>query len=198
VAENIVLLVLAALPLMGSPGPATLSVAAASSAFGVRQALPYLAGIVAGTTAVLLMIAAGVGTIVLAVPGLKPVVALLAAGYILYLAYRIATAPALSEPAAGRTAPSVGGGLLLAIANPKAFAAIGAVYAGIAVAPANPALDAAAKVGVLTAVIAFVNTAWMLLGASLARLLKHPRAGRAANIAFAVLLVLSVAAAILR
>jgi threonine/homoserine/homoserine lactone efflux protein len=198
VAENIVLLLLAALPLMGSPGPATLSVAAASSAFGIRRALPYLAGIAAGTTAVLLMIAAGVGTIVLAVPGLKPVVALLAAGYILYLAYRIATAPALSEPAAGRIAPSTAGGLLLAIANPKAFAAIGAVYAGITVAPANPALDAASKVGVLTAVIAIVNTAWLLLGASLARLLQHPRAGRAVNIAFAVLLVLSVAAAILR
>jgi threonine/homoserine/homoserine lactone efflux protein len=197
-AENIVLLVLAALPLMGSPGPATLSVAAASSAFGIRHALPYLAGIVAGTTAVLLMIAAGVGTIVLAVPGLKPVVALLAACYILYLAYRIATAPPLHEPTAGHAAPSAGGGLLLAIANPKAFAAIGAVYAGIAVAPDNPALDAAAKIGVLTAVIAFVNTAWMLLGASLARLLRHPRAGRTANIAFAVLLVLSVATAILR
>jgi threonine/homoserine/homoserine lactone efflux protein len=196
-AENALLLLLAALPLMGSPGPATLSLAASGSAFGLARSLPYLAGIVAGTTAVLLMIAAGIGTVILTVPGLVPVIAVLAACYILYLAYRIATAPVLADPAHHRPAPSTSGGLLLAIANPKAFAAIGAVYAGIAVVPGHPVADAAWKVGLLFAVIVVVNSAWLAIGASFARLLRRPRIGRAANIAFAVLLVLSVAAALL-
>jgi threonine/homoserine/homoserine lactone efflux protein len=45
VAENALLLLLAAFPLMGSPGPATLSLAATGSAFGLSRSLPYLAGI---------------------------------------------------------------------------------------------------------------------------------------------------------
>ncbi len=182
---------------MGSPGPATLSLAATGSAFGFARSLPYLAGIIAGTTGVLLMIAAGIGTLVLTVPGLTPVIVVLAACYLLYLAYRIATAPVLGEAARERPAPSLAGGLLLAIANPKAFAAIGAVYGGIAVVPGHALADAAWKVAVLFAVIIVVNAVWLLAGAAFATLLRQPRVGRAANIAFAVLLVLSVAAAVL-
>ncbi|MBT4169027.1 MAG: LysE family translocator, partial [Rhodospirillaceae bacterium] len=38
--ENVILLLLAAIPLMGSPGPATLSTAAAASVFGIKRSLP--------------------------------------------------------------------------------------------------------------------------------------------------------------
>jgi threonine/homoserine/homoserine lactone efflux protein len=196
--ENMLVLLLAAFPLMGSPGPATLSLAATGSAFGLARSLPYLVGIIVGTTAVLLMIAAGLGTLFLAVPGLAPVIVVLAACTILYLAYRIATAPVLGEGTRDRPAPSLMGGLLLAIANPKAFAAIGAVYAGIAVVPGHALADAASKTAVLFVVIIVVNSVWLLAGASFATLLRRPRVGRAANIVFAVLLVLSVAAALLR
>ena len=143
------------------------------------------------------MIAAGVGTLALAVPGLAPVIVVLAGCYILYLAYRIATAPVLGEASRDRPAPSLTGGFLLAIANPKAFAAIGAVYAGIAVVPGNALADAAAKIAALFGVIVVVNSAWLMAGASFATLLRRPRVGRIANIAFAVLLVLSVAVAAL-
>jgi membrane protein DedA with SNARE-associated domain len=45
-------LVLTSLAIMGSPGPATISLTAAGSAYGVRRSAGYLTGIVAGTTAV--------------------------------------------------------------------------------------------------------------------------------------------------
>ena len=189
------LLLLAAFALMGSPGPATISLTAAGSAFGVSRSLGYLIGIIAGTTAVLLMIAAGLGSVVLAVPGVLPVVTALAALYILYLAYKIATAPVQPEAETARKAPSVAGGLLLAITNPKAFAAIGAVYASVALVPESPARDAAAKIVALTVVIVIVNTAWLFIGAAVPGLLKRPRVARTVNIALAVLLVLSAALA---
>jgi len=44
-------LILAALVVMGSPGPSTMSVTAVGAAFGFRRALAYLAGLVLGTTA---------------------------------------------------------------------------------------------------------------------------------------------------
>lgn len=190
------LLLLAAFPLMGSPGPATLSLAAIGAAFGVSAGLRYLAGIIAGTFSVLLVVATGVTGIVLAVPGLGPVVAVLAGLYILYLAYRIATAPAVTHEGSGTKAPSLVSGFLLAVANPKAFAAIGAVYSGHTLFRDNVVLDAAAKCVALLAVIAIVNTSWLIFGSVFSRHLRNPRAARMVNIVFAVLLVVSVVIAL--
>ncbi|HEV3498312.1 MAG TPA: LysE family translocator, partial [Actinomycetes bacterium] len=84
-------LVVTALALMGSPGPATVSLAAAGSAYGVRRSLGYLAGIVLGTAVVLVAVAAGITVTLLAVPVLRSVLVALSVAYILWLAYRIAT-----------------------------------------------------------------------------------------------------------
>lgn len=194
---NIALLWLAALPLMGSPGPATLSTAAVGAAFGFRRGVPYMAGIIAGTAAVLLLIATGVTGALLVFPGLETAIRVLAAAYICYLAWRIATAPPLGQPDPAQTAPGAASGFLLAIANPKAFAAIGAVYAQNTVAPDDLALDTALKIAALTAVIVASNTVWLYSGTALASVLRAPRASRAVNIAFAVLLVGSVGFALL-
>ena len=196
-AENLALLLLAAFPLMGSPGPATVSLAATGSVFGVVRSLWYLAGIIFGSLAVLLMIAIGITGILFAIPGVLPALTAVALCYILYLAYKIATAPILSQNVKNETAPSIIGGLLLAIANPKAFAAFGAVYASVVIVPEQPALDAATKLATLLGVIVIVTTSWLVLGAFLARILRHPRTGRVINLLFAILLVLSVAMAAL-
>lgn len=196
-AENLGLLLLAAFPLMGSPGPATLSLAASGSVFGIARCLWYLAGIIFGTSAVLLMIATGITGILFAVPGVLPALTVAALCYILYLAYKIATAPIRSQDVKNETAPSMIGGLLLAIANPKAFAAIGAVYASVVIVPEQPILDASAKLATLFGIIVIVNTSWLVLGAFLARVLRQPRTGDVINLLFAMLLVLSVAMAAL-
>ena len=193
--ENLAMLLLAAFPLMGSPGPTNLSVAATASVFGVARSLRYVAGLIFGTSAVLLMIATGITGILFAVPGVLPALTAAALCYILYLAYRIATAPVLSQDVKNETAPSMISGLLLAIANPKAFAAIGAVYASVVIAPEQPTLDVSVKLATLFGVIVIVYASWLVLGASLAGVLRHPRTGRIINLLFAILLVLSVAMA---
>jgi threonine/homoserine/homoserine lactone efflux protein len=58
-------------------------------------------------------------------------------------------------------------------------------------------LDAALKMIVLLGVMTVVNVTWLFLGAALTRLFREPRTNRAINLAFAVLLVASVAAALL-
>ncbi|MBT5263193.1 MAG: LysE family translocator [Rhodospirillaceae bacterium] len=191
--ETLVLFVLAALPLMGSPGPATLSIAATSSVFGVVRTLPYMAGVVLGTSTVVLLIATGVTGLLFAIPGVLPILTGVALVYILYLAYKIGTAPILTEEAGTRPAPSLLGGWLLAVANPKAFAAIGAVFASFVILPDRPVLDATVKSAAMFVIVVGVNGLWLILGAALSRVLRHPRTGRYINIGFAVLLVLSVA-----
>ena len=192
---KLLILWLAALPLMASPGPATLSTAAVGAAFGAEAGLRYLAGIVAGTFGVLLLIATGVTGLVLASPPLVGAITIFAAVYIVYLAYRIATAPVLSSQGAAVANPSFAYGFILAIANPKAFAAIGAVYTSHTMVAGNLLLDSGAKVLALLAVIVLVNTGWLYFGSVFSRYLRYPRAGRIVNIVFAGLLVLSVALA---
>ena len=194
---DLLLLWLAALPLMGSPGPATLSTAAVGASFGPRRGLPYLAGIIAGTAGVLALIATGVTAAILTVPALATAITLAAAAYILYLAWRIATGPPLSRDNAEARAPAFPGGFFLALANPKAFAAIGAVYAGHSVIEGDLAVDAAVKVAALTLVIVLVNTTWLVFGAMIAARLHDPVKARVTNIAFALLLVASVGLALI-
>src|SRR5271170_5455804 len=101
-------LVLTSLAIMGSPGPATISLTAAGSTYGVRRSLGYLAGIVAGTTIVLIAVASGITVTLLAVPDLRLVLLAVAVAYILWLAYHIATAPPLGAGPA--RPPTLAGG----------------------------------------------------------------------------------------
>lgn len=194
---SLIVLWLAALPLMGSPGPATMSLAAIGAAFGARAGLPWLAGIVAGTFGVLLLIATGVTGLILAKPVLVTLITVLAAAYILYLAYRIATAPVIAKESGEAKTPSFSGGFVLAIANPKAFAAIGAVYSGNSLIPDALLPDAIAKIAALAVVIVAVNATWLVFGSILSSILKDPKTGRIANIAFALMLIASVALSLL-
>jgi threonine/homoserine/homoserine lactone efflux protein len=189
--------VLAGVALAGSPGPATLSLAAAGAAFGVRRALGYMAGLVVGLLAVMGLTAAGVVGLLLALPGATPVVAVLAAAYFVYLAFRIATAPPLAEAAAVRRAPSFAGGLLLSLVNPKGYAAMAALFSGFVLVARHLAWDVAAKMAVMVAIILAVDVAWLFAGAALTRVFREPRLNRAVNLAFAVLLLASVAAVLL-
>jgi threonine/homoserine/homoserine lactone efflux protein len=181
-------LILTALAIMGTPGPATISLTAAGSAYGMRRSLSYLAGIVAGTTVVLLAVATGITAALLTVPAVRPAVVAAGAAYILWLAYHIATAPPLSTERAAVSAPGVAGGLLLGVANPKAWIAIAAVFASARLA-GGAAADAAAKVAVLSVMIVVINAAWLAAGASLAPLLRDPRRARVVNTVLAATLV---------
>jgi threonine/homoserine/homoserine lactone efflux protein len=189
--------ILAGLALAGSPGPATLSLAATGAAFGSRRGLAYMLGIDFGMVLVMAITACGVTGVLLALPGATPVVAIFAALYFVYLAWRIATAPPLTEEAGERRRPSFTAGMLLSLINPKGYAAMAALFSGFALIKAEPALDAAFKLLVLLAVIAAVNAAWLSSGAALTRFFRDPRTNRAINVTFAILLIASVGLALM-
>ena len=92
--------------------------------------------------------------------------------------------------------PAFPGGYLLAVANPKAFAAIGAVYAGHTVVAGDLATDAAVKIAALSLVIVLVNATWLVFGAMISTALHDPKKSRVVNVLFALLLVASVAVAL--
>lgn len=190
-------LLLASAALMGSPGPSTISVTAAGAAFGLRRSLGYALGLVLGTCLVLLVVATGTFALLTAVPGLAPVLTAASAAYIVYLAIRIARAPPLSEQGPAATAPSPVGGLLLAAANPKAYVAIAAVFAGSKLPGLSPAAEALGKTVLLAVMVVLIHLGWLLAGASLSRVLRDPRASRIVNVTLAVVLVATSVLAVL-
>ena len=194
--QQLLALVLAATVVMGSPGPATISVTAIGAAFGLRNSLRYASGIVLGTVAVLLVVATGITAILTSMPGVAPVLSIASAAYILYLAYRIATAPPLAARESGAVLPTFLGGFLLAVANPKAYVAIAAVLAGSSTAAGADALGAPARLAVLILMIVAIHVLWLLAGAAFARTLRQPLASRIINLVFAVTLVMTTALAV--
>lgn len=194
--EGLLGFVLAGFALAGSPGPATLSLAATGAAFGARRGLGYMIGIIIGMIVVMAITATGVVGVLLALPGVMPVVTASAAAYFAYLAFRIATAPPLAEATGRCREPSLAAGIVLSLINPKGYAAMAALFSGFVLVRGRLELDAAAKMVVLVAIITMVNFAWLLAGTAVTRLFRDPRTNRAINISFAVLLVLSVAFAL--
>jgi threonine/homoserine/homoserine lactone efflux protein len=181
-------LVLTSLAIMGSPGPVTISLTATGSARGVRRSLAYWLGTVAGTLTVLLAVATGVTAAVLAIPHARTVLIAASAVYLLWLAYKIATAPPPGDVSQSTASPTFASGVVLGVANPKGWVAIAAVYASGHLS-GTPAADAVAKFAVLTVMVFVISGGWLLIGSSMAPLFRDAHRARVLNIALAVALV---------
>ena len=195
--EGLLGFVLAGLALAGSPGPATLSLAAAGAAFGARRSLGYMIGQIIGLLGVMGVTASGMVGLLLAVPGATPVVLIISAAYFAYLAFRIATAPPLTADAEQQREPTIIAGAILSLLNPKGYAAMAALFSGFVLFRERIALDVTVKFAVLLAIIVIVDIAWLLAGAAMTRLFREPRTNRIINVTFAMLLIASVGVALL-
>ena len=187
--EGLIGFVTAATALAGSPGPATLSLAAAGATYGPRRGIAFMAGILVGMVAVMAIVATGVTQALLAMPGIAPAVTLLAAGYFLYLAFRIATAPPLRDAHPSLGLPTFSGGMLLSLINPKGYAAMAGLFSSFNLLDQRGTADAVAKVIVVTVIISLVNTLWLVAGGAMTGYFRNPRVSRALNILFALLLL---------
>jgi len=85
-------LVLFAVAASFTPGPNTLMLAASGANHGFRRSLPHMLGITLGFPALLLSVALGLGVVFRGWPLLHEILKIGGAGYLLYLAWRIARA----------------------------------------------------------------------------------------------------------
>jgi threonine/homoserine/homoserine lactone efflux protein len=196
--RSVLTLVLEAVAVMGSPGPSTMAVMATATAFGVRQSIGFVSGAIAGTAAVLSAVATGAVALLISVPWLGSGLTIASSLYVLYLAWRIATAPPPSKRADGAVAPSFASGFLLAVANPKAWFAIAAVFTGATLIGSSRELDALLKAAVLAGMIVIIHLTWLVAGSSLAGFLCDPLRARIANVLFGLVLAATIALPLLR
>jgi threonine/homoserine/homoserine lactone efflux protein len=184
--------VLAALALIASPGPNTLSLAAVGAAFGRLRGLRYMVGLNLGMAVVILIVGSGISSLLLAVPGAEPIITVFAGIYFIYLAYRIATAPPLKAALEAGSEPKWFEGTFLSLVNPKAYAAMAALFSSFILVVGDQLVDGLSKAAVLMSIIIVVNICWLFAGSALTQFLRHERLSRAINITFAVLLIVSV------
>jgi threonine/homoserine/homoserine lactone efflux protein len=186
----LVTFVLASVAIMGSPGPSTISATAVGAAYGFRQSIVYVCGLILGTISVLAAVAMGVMAIVLSIPHGASALVAVSIVYMFYLAFRIATAPPLADQRGHAATPGVVGGFLLAIANPKAHLAIAAVFAGTSILHEDRAFDAVIKTALLSVMIVIIHLCWLFVGTSLTRVLRKPVSSRVVNILLAISLTI--------
>ncbi len=167
--------------------------AASGAEYGVRATVPHMLGIAVGFAFMVGVVTAALASVEWALPLLSPVMLWGGAAWMLWLAWRIATAPA----------PDVlfayGRGHVLGFAGAAAFQWVNPRCWQIAVAAAGLFIRPDQSLAIQTAKIAtvfFVVTLpcvlpWVMLGAGASRLLRSPANSRAFNVAMALLLVAS-------
>ena len=176
-----------------TPGPNNIMITASGANFGFRRTIPHLMGIVIGFPVMTLAIGVGLGELFRTWPVVHTALKYVGTAYLLYLAYRIATA-ARGAAAQGRARPLT---FLEAAAfqwaNPKGWMmAVGAIsaYTTVGGDPFLESLIIAVTFGVIAVPAVGV---WALFGVAVGRLLRSDRALRLFNLAMAALLVASLA-----
>ncbi len=151
-----------------------------------------MVGLNLGMAVVILIVGSGISSLLLAVPGAEPIITVFAGIYFIYLAYRIATAPPLKAAIEAGSEPKWFEGTFLSLVNPKAYAAMAALFSSFILVVGDQLVDGLSKAAVLMSIIIVVNICWLFAGSALTQFLRHERLSRAINITFAVLLIVSV------
>lgn len=159
--------------------------------FGLTGSLPIIAGFTTGFAGMLLLSSLGIAGLFALYPPLYTVLKALSVVYLLYIAWRVASAsprgvaavpPRAFTFADGFTAQTTGPqGWMFAISMVTAYAMPGSLAASVAIVVAVCSL--ARLIGA---------SAWVLVGSVLRTVLKNPVVVRAFNIAMACVMVLSL------
>ncbi|WP_417407904.1 LysE family translocator [Hoeflea sp.] len=105
----------------GTPGPNTMMLFASGVNFGFRNTVPHMLGIAIGFLALLLAVGFGLGALLTAIPALYLVLKILGGGYLVYIAWRIATSNTLPEARAGAQPMTFIEAAAFQWVNPKAW-----------------------------------------------------------------------------
>ena len=175
-----------------TPGPNNVLLAASGVNFGFMRTMPHIWGVTVGFDVLLIAGAVGVGFLFHAFPALHTVIKVGGAIYMLYLAWKVATA---HQGGGEGDAPARPFTFMQAAAfqwiNPKALIA---VIGGVAlyVRPGHEWIDCPVMLVVMTAATLGAVALWTGFGVALRQFLRDPARARIFNISMALLLVVSI------
>lgn len=173
-----------------TPGPNNTMLLASGVNFGLRRTVPHLLGICIGMVVMITVVGLGLGSVFTAFPWTWNVLRVGAAAYLVWLAWKLATAGGLQDREVTRPMSFLRAAAFQWV-NPKAWVmAVGACSAYVL--HPNIWINAA----LMAALCAVVNlpsiTTWAVFGAGLRRWLGNPRVLRVFNVTMALLLLASL------
>ncbi|MEL6598913.1 MAG: LysE family translocator [Pseudomonadota bacterium] len=176
---------------VGTPGPANMVLLTAGARYGLRAALPFVAGVVVSKQLVIWPLGFGLLALGAQSPVIFEVLRWGSAAYILYLAWRIAGSRIV--PGEVGSAPGFFSGLVVHPLNPKAWAMITVGFTQFA-SPGAPDWEVAASIaGVLLILQLVLHPIWCWGGERIAAAIADTPAERWLMRGLALLTVASVA-----
>lgn len=190
--ESLLPLILFALVSTITPGGATTLATASGAHFGFRRSIPVMAGCAVGLGSIACAAAAGLGSLLMALPALQVAMKALGSLYLLWLAVRIGRSgpPRIAGSVVKPT--SFAAGVWMLWYNPKGWAMTVGAAASFAALASSPFGLALLLGSTFCLVAAFSLAVWCALGQLLGRLLKAAWQWRVLNISLACLLVMSI------
>jgi threonine/homoserine/homoserine lactone efflux protein len=189
-------LILASVPFMASmgftPGPNNIMVATSGVNFGFKATVPHISGVTLGYPLMLLLVGLGLAEVFTQVPSLHLILKYVCIVYLLYLAWRIATAAAVGE--GRRTARPLGFWQAVAFqwVNVKGWVAALSAVATYTIVDAALVPQVLALAAISFAVTVGSMLTWTLGGTVLRRYLRTDHHRRLFNYSMASLLLLSI------
>ncbi len=189
--DNLLALLIFAFVTSITPGPNNLMLLASGVNFGFWRTLPHMLGVMGGFCILLLSTGFGLGVLLTTYPAFHLALKLAGGGYLLYLAWRIATSRTLGRAKTGaRPLPFFGAALFQWI-NPKAWM-MALTSIALYAAPTGGALAVFLVALVFGAVNLPCIAIWAGCGSALRRFLANPERLRWFNGAMGFLLALTL------
>jgi threonine/homoserine/homoserine lactone efflux protein len=175
------LFVLSALALLGSPGPAIAALIGIGRSQGLSAGLRYYLGLQIGLAVSAALCAGGLAQLLEAMPWMLRTMNAVAAAYLVWLAWKIATAPAAGAASDFPASSLSAAGLLMGLSNPKAYLAFVSLLGSSPLLTGGPQADLWFKWLLIVAVIIVVDIAWLFAAVELRRVAPGPAAERTVN-----------------
>lgn len=188
--------IIAVVFLLITPGPGVLTTAGIGAAYGYRAGLGFVGGLMLGGFINMMIVISGLAALVLAIPSLRFVLLIGSVAYLLYLAWRIASAGAKVGFAPADTPLGFKNGLMLQFINPKAYVVSTTLFSGFIFLPDGPILEVVLKLIVFNLIWLPVHLVWLGFGAKIGGLDLPQSRQRAINIGMALALVTVVGIAL--
>ncbi|KAB2848665.1 MAG: LysE family translocator [Hyphomicrobiaceae bacterium] len=188
-----IMLALATFAFVGSitPGPNNVMVLASGLNFGFRRTVPHLLGVGIGFPAMIAAVGFGLGSMLASTPALQEGLKYAGAAYLLYLAWRIATAEAADTGSTSARPLSFLEAAAFQWLNPKGWVlAVGAILTYSRPGRALADVPLIALIFLLATLPSVV--VWAGFGAALERLLQDKRKVRILNVLMGLTLAASV------
>jgi threonine/homoserine/homoserine lactone efflux protein len=181
--------------LLGSPGPAIAALVAIGRRKGALGTIPYYLGLQAGLALAAGAAAMGLSTFLELFPAAVAVMSFASTSYLLYVAYRVATAP-LGNEAGDKVTATPHAGLLLGLTNPKAYLAFASLFGSTPIVLNSSSFDLFLKWAICVLVMIVVDAIWLLVGAAFHGRSLKPAAERSLNYTLAISIVVATAIAL--